>query len=324
IMTTSIGNLFEFLVLLSGLNSDSQSKFRTGSLMKMNKLLSVLSLAAFVALPLQSHAQDIPTVTMKQTVPAVGSKWTVKDTLDIKMDIEVAMNGKTVQSMKQKSKESKEWTIEVLAVSKTQVTKIKVAFKDVVENETGPDGAQKSVSPISNKTLIVEKTDDKAKVTDEAGKAVSDEIAAAASAEVDDVFKEDQGNVQKLLPKRALKLGETFKVKPEAAKEFFGDSDMKDAKLTLTLKETRIVDKVLCAVFVIAMEGGSGPKEVPQMSMKATGELILEVATSWPRKMTMAGPMTMKGTEKQADGSVISFKGAGSIAGNKTAVHSKK
>lgn len=292
--------------------------------MKMKKLLSFLSLAAFVALPLQSHAQDAPTITMKQVVPAVGSKWTVKDNLNIKMDIEVAMNGKTVQSMKNKSTEAKEFSVEVLAVSKTRITKVKVTFKDVTKNETGPEGEKKDSSPVSNKTFIIEKTGETAKVTDEAGKAVSDELSEAVGEEVDDVFKEDQGNVQKLLPKRALKLGETFKVKPEAAKEFFGDSNMKEAKLTLTLKETRVVDKVLCAVFSLTMKGSSGPNEVPQVGMKVTGELILEIATSWPRKMTMKGPMTMSGSEKQPDGSVVSFKGGGAISGLKTAVHSKK
>lgn len=291
--------------------------------MNIKSPLTLFTVATFLALPLQSQAQDVPTVTMKQAVPAVGAKWTVKDNLEMNMDIAVDLNGKTVQTLKNKSTEAKEWSVEVLAVSKTQITKIKVAFKDVVENETGPEGNQKTPSPVSNKSFIVEKTGDTAKVTDAAGKAVSAELSAAVLEEVDDLF-EDENKVQKLLPKRALKLGETFKVKPEDAKEFFGDSNMKKASLSLTLKETRVVDKVLCAVFTLAMEGNSGPNEMPQVGMKVKGELILEIGTSWIKKMTMKGPMTMTGSEKQPDGSMMTMKGGGIISGVKTATHNKK
>lgn len=290
----------------------------------MQKLLTALPLALLLAFPAQGWAQDAPTVTLKQEVPKVGTKWTSKDELKMSLDIDVSMNGKKIQAMNNKSHEKKEWTIEVLAVSKTRVTKVKVSFKDVVATEKGPEGAKEEKAPFANKTYVVDKSGEKASVKDAAGKDVAAELTAAIMEELEDVFKEDRGNVKKLFPARALKLGETIKVKPEVAKEVFGDEDMKEAKLTLTLKETRVVDGVLCAVFSMNMKAGSGPKEVPQMGMEVKGELILEVATSWPRSMSMSGPMTMSGTEKQPDGSVIGFKGGGKISGTKSSVYSKK
>ena len=122
-----------------------------------------------------------------------------------------------------------------------------------------------------------------------------------------------------------MKIGETITIKGEEALKLFGDAQngITDATLSLTLKGAKDHEGTKCGEFAITMAMKGKPQGGPALDATLKGTMLVETATSWPRKMSVTGPLKMSGTNDSPQGK-IGFTGDGTMTMDMAAKYSKK
>lgn len=255
-----------------------------------------------LTLPSVSTAQDI---TFKKKVPAVGDSRTTTEHSSSVNNIEVSQNGQVIQKLKQTGKETKVDTITVLAKVDGKITKIKVHVKSNEVTQDVGTGAQTKENPLKGKTFILEKKGDSHVVTDEAGKKLSEDLTKIAYIQYGDDLGDFKNEFKKIIPDRAIKMGETIKVSDKLAQSFFNSkkekSPLKVESFTLTLEEKKTVNGVDLAVFDMSVKFSGAPAPGAKITVAMTGPLHLGINDCYPYLMDLKGKMDMAGSQQGLD-----------------------
>jgi hypothetical protein len=199
-------------------------------------------------------AEDAVTIKLKK--PAKGE--TVKDTKSEDLDVSQAVNGKVLVSQEVKS--SSTYTDEVLeAGEKGKPTKLKRTY----ESMTVSVGGKKPDLGLDGKTVLIEKGKEKYTFSID-GK----EVSAEAAKLLDKEFNKQDGEEPEelMLPKKAVKPGDTWDVDVKAVEKMFGEDmkvDTAKAKATGKLVKVYDQDKAKFGVIEFTIELPIASIEVP-------------------------------------------------------------
>lgn len=259
-------------------------------------LRCVLRLLPF-AIALTSAPAYAQTVTFKKAILEVGDVRTEKVRSINDLDVVIIVNGQKAQSGKQRSEERSEKTIEVLEVSGGKPTRVRVRYGELQTIQKTPQQErQEQSSELAGKGFILTKVGDVITVTDDKGGKVEALRAEQVKSREVAAFEAEPSKLGSILPKRAIKVGETIPIDAEKASAVFredGSDELVVEAMTLTLKETRTEAGARVAVFVMAVkgavksEGAAGPK----IALDLSGTLVLGIDTLWPHALAMSGPL---------------------------------
>lgn len=281
--------------------------------------------AALMTLLFVIPAQAQDPISFTKKIPAQGDVRLEAEKMAMDMKIAISLNGNPLQNIQQTKSEDESAQTTILESTDNSITKVllKVIRKDSAE--TGPGGEKKTNSPIAGKSFILTKKDKEIAVTDAEGKAVNDDFAKAAREEGSNLFDKDFNQFAKILPDRPIKVGETITIKGEEALELFGgkDQSFSDGTFSLTLKGSKDIAGQKCAEFNVTMSLKGEPQKGINIDTTLKGSMLIDTSNSWPLKMNVTGPMTVKGLNETPQGK-ISFTGTGTMTIEHEASYSKK
>ena len=274
---------------------------------------------AILSLPTFCLAQE---VTIKKSQPKVGDVLGTTEHSSSANDIKLFQKGKLIQTLKQKAEELRSDTITILACDGDKIRKLKVHVKKNEKKQSVGVGPDSKKSLLVGKTFILEKKGETIVATDESGKKLADDMAKEARYEYADELGEYKNEFNKIIPDRALKVGETIKVPEKMAQSFFNSkqekSPLKVTHFTLTLKGTKKVNNVDVAIFDILVKFSGSPAAGSKVSVEMKGPLHIGVNNCYPYLMNISGTMTIEGKEQGLD-----IKGAGQNKLKKTGSYTK-
>ncbi|MFH2008780.1 MAG: hypothetical protein ABI333_19490 [bacterium] len=188
---------------------------------------------------------------------------------------------------------------EILEVNSTTVNKIKVTFQKKSEVSKQDSKTKTKTSPLQGKTFIVETTDGEARVTDGAGKPVSEELTRLARKEYKTLGYPDRFHQN--LPSTPLKPGQRVPALELALKQEIADENIADPKKKMSMTDPRVVFKgtemrggAKIAVFTQAMNV-TIQEEGVEMVIHAQGYLHLRVKDGWKIGQEIVGVLDMMG-----------------------------
>ncbi len=268
--------------------------------------LSLPVLAAFAA-PVEPreeppiHADTAATVQFKSKPLVVGDKYTATEESLMKMVL--AAKGQSVTIEQHETEERK---IEVLVVKDGLPSKIRVRYARHTK-DTKADGKPKpSPSPVGGKTYVVERKGTEIVVTNEQGKAVTEEEREQVTKDHRRLGKPDE--ITTALKSKPRKVGENLDdVAKALADQFKERSAERGEKVTihdpkLTLTEVKKIDGVEHAVLDLGLRMTAENTDVT-ISMGLKGKVIVRVDEASHGEINVSGPLKITGGAS-GDGSV--------------------
>lgn len=260
--------------------------------LKMGLAMLLMSLCSGAAFGQDSNSTKL--VKIKRKAAAVGQACTQKLTTNIDSKI-VGNSELDSKEKKYKAVLSSEYTMTINAMKGTNVSKMLVACKaDKIVGE-GTDGKVNKESPIVGRSFRLERR--------EAGMIALDSKGGALNKNTTQWLIKTHGNrardfvsdVVKVLPKRALKIGESFTLKKSDLAGLPAGTEVRPC--TVIIKGMKEVNGVDCAVFHIKAEG-SDSNQGAKSSFKSREVQYVELATGWIVKQIQVVQTTTVTKEK--------------------------
>jgi hypothetical protein len=207
--------------------------------------------------------------------------------------------------------------------------KLSVHYDEVVESQQGtgdeePDA--KVTSPLSGKTFVLEKSAKGVAITDEDGTVVGEDIATLVREKElsrDGSLEHGFDRLALLVSESSRKIGAKIQVPEEIALEIAGsDEELKDAHMSIELREVREVDGVSCAVFLaeIKLAGTAGGDEY-KTAIELQGEILIRVDGARFVSAELSGQVTIDGAISTED-TTVTISGEGPLKIVETASYS--
>ena len=246
------------------------------------------SLAVLLAL-LLGAAADAQTHTLKiKGSPAVGKSITVTEGAKLNIAFSIALDNNVLMEEKKVAEEAKEYTEKVVEAGDKGPDKFTRTFKKAVKGEEG------NLNKLSydGKTIIFERKGDKFEAKPEEGDVTEKDLT--------ELLKNvnNKTNDAQLVPKAAVKVGDTWKLPKEAMQSLLGD--LKDGADFDNFKGT---GKLLKAYKKDGQQWGSIEIAV-SVPVKKFGPLELEKTIPFDLKLTLDTAIDGSTTESQVKGSV--------------------
>jgi hypothetical protein len=180
--------------------------------------------------------------------------------------------------------------IEVLAVSASAVTKIKLSYGEVTTSVTeGKTPARSTTDPRSGKTFVLTEDLGQLKVTDADGAAVDDDLAATITS--DHVALGLPFPLPSLLPDEPLTKGDDFDLSHDAVLALFpvdADGDFDVTRMTLIFEgATTGKSKTLKFLLKTRFWGVHGGRRI---ELDVEGPLVARAPGAWPERLSLEGP----------------------------------
>jgi hypothetical protein len=269
--------------------------------------LSLPVLAAFAA-PVETPREEPPfqadsaaSVQFKSKAPAVGDKYT--STEESLMKMALAAKGQSVTIEQHETEERK---IELLALKDGLPSKIRVRYAQHRKDAKSDGKPKPSPSPVHGKTYLVERKGSELVVTNEQGKAVSDEEREQVTKDHRRLGKPDE--ITSALKSKPRKVGDKLDdVAKALADQFKERSAERGEKVTihapkLTFTELKKIDGVEHAVLDLSLRMGAENKDVT-LTMDLKGKVLVRVDEASHGEINVSGPLKISGGAS-GDGSV--------------------
>jgi hypothetical protein len=233
--------------------------------------------------------------------------------LNIKGSLRI--NGKVARKIDQRRALNADKQVKVLALDKGTIQKIAVVYKtQVLETQQGATPAEKD-KRLAGKSFQVSQRDNVFAVLDSKGQAADGESAELVEGEEAHLFSKSYGAYARAVANKAWQFGETLKLDKEDAASLLGDKkqlklDKVSAKLTL--RRSRIINKINCLVFDTELTGSS-EEYGTKTTLTLKGEITLEVNTCKLRLLILKGPINVLGKQSN-QGQDIVFSSAGTMS----------
>lgn len=281
-------------------------------------LMAPAAAVVLCVLPALAAAQEVKIV---EKAPAVGTVVSVQKTTSMQMKLDIKFGDQAQKkSAQEDSKEVFEYTIQ--EVNAKAPTKVRVTYKSIDKTKREDQNPpEKETFGVVGKTYTVSFTDGALKIVDAQGQ----EPPVQDLEHIRKDFKSlgEADSFLKILPQRALKVGEKFDLTKELAQELFGGEEkstegMDLSQSTVTLKAIKKVNGVDAAVFDLAMniKGEQGPL---RLTMNLKGEVVVTVQGGHLIQAALQGPLEMNG----GDGGPAVFKGSGKMSFGTTQSYKK-
>jgi hypothetical protein len=265
-------------------------------------------------------------VKFKRVSVKPGDTITSKIDVDGSLTVAMSVKGEVVQHFDQVNKERTHKKTVVLAVGDDGPTKVSVHYDDVVDIQQGSDDPDaKTTSPIAGKTFVLEKTSKGITITDEDGTVVGDDLGALVrEKELSHGESLEHGfdRIASLVAEHSRKIGEKFQVPEEIALEIAGaDEDLKDGRMSLSLRELREIDGVSCGVFAaeVRLSGTAGADEY-KTSIELQGEIAIRIEGARFVSAELSGRVTVDGAVTTED-TTVTVSGEGPLKIVETATY---
>jgi len=293
------------------------------------KLRSLGSGVVFVSALCAASARLAPRADDEAKAEPVKFKraaWKAGDTIRSKLDVDeklsvsMSVKGDVVQQFDQIDRESTHKKNVLLAVDEDGPTKVAVHYGDVVaiqETAGSNDPDAKTTSPIAGKSYVVETSSKGVTITDEDGAAVTGDIAALVREKElsrDESLEHGFDRLAALVAESSRRPGRKFEVPSDLALEIAGaDEDLKDARMTLELKEVRDEDGTACGVFAVDLRvWGSADGGEYKTTVALEGELLIRIEGARFVSTSLAGTVTIDGEVSTGD-TTVSISGEGPL-----------
>jgi hypothetical protein len=271
-----------------------------------------------------SFAQD-ETVAFTRKAPSKGDVRTDTTANSSELAMQISMGGQVMQSMDQKQSQDSVWRYTVLEMAGDAIKSMKVHCEKEVTRVMGSD----TPSPYVGETLVatvedVESPDDVDMRTVEDKEVEDEDLATALGSKASGRIGMRYARYSSFLPDRPVKVGESFKIEGDAAREMFegGQQDPDAVTITYTLKGREEFGGCECAKFAVEMVVNMKDPRGLVFDLKMKGDLLIDTATSWFHKMDLAGEMKLSGS-MAASGQELEVSGKGPMTMKQVATYSK-
>jgi hypothetical protein len=257
-------------------------------------------LTAFVLLPLVAFRAEAQSFTLKKKdFPSAGKSVEVIDTETTRSSVTITLNGNAVFNEKKVEVVVKQFTEKVQEAGDKKPNKYTWAFSKATK---GKDGEQADLS-YAGKTLVFERQGDKYKVTAEGDGIDPKDLDTFTK----NANRPDQS--AELLPKKAVKVGDTWTIDNKAALSFLGEAE--DA---VDLTKAKAQGKL-----VKAYKKGSEQRGVIELditaAMKKFGPVTLDTPIDMKIKATFDATIDGSSTVR-TDMGTIAIKGRSDFTQN--------
>lgn len=267
---------------------------------RLPALLCVFALASCTKKDAPAPGAVTPPVAEKEVTfslkqPAVGTRHV--DLSSYQSDVSLtATAGDQTQKSAMTSRASSLFTVEYLAVEGETVKKARISYADKKSVDVDDGKSDEKVSPVANKSYLVEEDDDgdEVEVKTADGKDAPEAEAEIVRDDADFIGKPDE--FRSAFPKRALKVGQSVPELIKAVQDLVTDGAKLDddaeapkiSNVTVTLAE----DRGEVAVFATTMTMDNSDEKMSTV-MKLAGTLEVRKADTQLLLVDLKGPVTL-------------------------------
>ncbi len=196
------------------------------------------------------------------------------------------------------------------------ITTFTVEYSAYSSASNTPQGATSVKGPVIGRVYLLYRPDSVKTIGADDGKPVSETEEAYLMKEF---RKQDfSERMNKVLDGRTFSVGDTLVLSHDLAMSFVSKGSENDVKdFSIRLAAVRMDGGTRLAVFAVRLVV-EGENEGMVTTLTMEGEMVVDVATCWPRTISVTGPMTMEG---QAQGMPIT--GEGTMKGTKVFSYEK-
>lgn len=238
-------------------------------------------------------------IRFSRPTTSVGERVVQRVGMELGIHTVVKQSGKVAHEGDTNMRSRQEREIEVLEVTDGKAVRAAVSFPlSRSLSPENPDPADEVAQPVEGKSYVITRRGETLLVTEPDG-------AIPPRAEYDIVvntmesFGQPNLLAEFLLP-RELRIGERLQVPVDIAKKMLGFDSFGDVqKFELFLQEIKSVDGKNCAIFVADIVA-QGNAENP-LNVQASGNVIIELATSRTLEATLTGPLSLVSREQQTE-----------------------
>jgi len=247
---------------------------------------------------LQTSLQQLPpleddsrTVRFSQQPTKVGDRVIQRVGVELELETKISQADQLAHQESTSMRRRQERKIEALEVVDGRLRKARVSFP--LSRVMSPENeAPKKEIPqvIEGRTYLVTRENDRLLVTDDQGVLPTREEFELVITSLENLGKPNP--LAEFLLERTMRVGETLSVPQKLAGEMMGFDQLGTVRtFELTLKEIRSMNSQPCAVFTATVEA-RGAQNNP-LQIRATGEVIIELATCRTLAATLAGPLSL-------------------------------
>ncbi|MDB4992855.1 MAG: hypothetical protein JWM74_287 [Myxococcaceae bacterium] len=216
----------------------------------------------------------------------VGDKFEEQTSNAYTMTMRIGSVGASPQVTSIENTERETKQVEVLAVAKDAITKLRVNYteKSTIVGMGGTNAP--SPAPIAGKTYVVEAKDGKTTV-------LSDHASAPPSAEVAAVLKDHRrlgkpDAIALRMPERPLHIGEVVPELAQAVSEELGEDNMKPAAVRVMLRERKGDAGVFELTLTLTRDEG-----MMSFSVTLSGQMTLRTSDAQMTSVDLTGPLVI-------------------------------
>lgn len=227
-------------------------------------------------------------VKIGRRAPAKGQSCNMKLSMTMNSDL-TAAGDLSGEIQKTKALTSSEYEMSVLAVKGGQVTGMLVHCKEDKSSAETPKGPTKDKSPITGRKFRLLREGSGVTAKDVRGNPLDARTQAWLLKNHKTRLRDFVADLVKVLPKRALKVGETFKLTKEDLKGLPAGTDLRPC--SVAFKGAKDFNGERCAVFHIKAEG-KDTQGGSKVSFKSREVQYVSVSRGWVVKQTQVLQMT--------------------------------
>lgn len=227
------------------------------------------------------------------TLPKPGDQRVDRESFTLALDIVLTDKGKTVATEKNGEGKRMLRHTTVLASDGKAVTKKKVRYEEMIKVAKKGEREQRTPSPLTGKTYVINLQQGKVVITGAGGEPVSDVEIEAVLDDNKEFGKPPQ--FAAFVPKHPLAPGETFSPPAEVLADMFGSGGGEGKRYSdvlFTFKGTEERAGKRLGKFELAMTVTEASKGATT-TMHTRGTVLLMIDTGWPVELSLQGKVEL-------------------------------
>lgn len=259
--------------------------------------------------------QEVQAISLKRVPISMGQRWVVKQGAQFELDCTTLAGARVLDKRKVISSGKVSYGARALSVTGTKVSALAVDFGEMLHELETATGKARQEDPLSSKAFTVQHFGGSYYFLDDQKAVPKQDLCFSILDRVREEFEplNERHSLLGELPQRPLSMGESFPLKNELIARLFG-SPYKGKKGRMTLRGTKLVDGVACALFDLRFKAEVRYSNGVELSVTCKGTLCVEVATSRHRSVRCEGEIVIGGEGLDEAGNALQFKGTGKLS----------
>lgn len=230
--------------------------------------------------------------------PKAGDKLTQTTKMEMKLKLSIEVGGGT-QEIEVEQRGTEKTVTEMVEVTAGKLTKVVRDFLEDYDEEKAPgmEEWKRKDNPMHGRKVTISMKD---------GKLVREGVEGLKEKDLKKLDLEEKDS--RILPKEAVRVGDTWEVKGEDVREYLADEDITDGKMKLKLVAIKEIDKRRCALIQGTFDLVGKVESNVDLSLKLDAEMIVWIDRGYTMSVKGKGRMKLKG-----DGPEVPMSGEGPI-----------